>query len=548
MNILLFLLFQLHVGGVPTSTLADTAIKVRPQKFDSCSKADTVLKKVQSCVTADSALEPDSARVKAWVGSTSSKDTRGYTYIIAASDSKDTSKADFICKGTSSDDTLINRVASSLKNKGGTIKFLEGNYYITAQIFLHDSVNYDGSGDGTVFKPTGSSIYVFQLNDSVRTCGCKLSNFMITANGKTGIIGIGYGFNISNENYGGLVIERIVFNGIYQGMYYIVGGWKSVVVRDCNFASCTQGISNVYPLIVEGSNFQYCSYGITGVGAGTVVGHNKFKDDAHGMVGINIGAVADVNISDNIFQTITTPIWIVGGYRINIVDNEIYDPRGGYGIYVNTNAYDNNINGNTIKVELSSVGIYIGGSGTISNGNSIVNNSISGIGLPCIQDYGVGTKIVGNFCRNTASVLQAIRLQGRRTLVSNNSFNTANMTNLVRMVGTDSCNINVNTINPSVSIAVWDSNGTYNRINGSGTLWSGKRNFTSTWTADTFVSTEFSVNSKFNVNWLGTAAPTNMVYPITGKEDTVIFVLLGGVADTAKARADGIYWKREDTN
>ena len=66
--------------------------------------------------------------------------TSPFTLVVAASDSLDTSKADYICDGTA-DQTEINNAITALPACGGTVSLLEGTYTISGQInMVSDSV------------------------------------------------------------------------------------------------------------------------------------------------------------------------------------------------------------------------------------------------------------------------------------------------------------------------------------------------------------------------------------------------------------------------
>jgi parallel beta-helix repeat protein len=74
---------------------------------------------------------------------------REATLIIAASDSNDTDRADYVCDGTA-DQTEINNAISSLPANGGRVLLLDGNFSINGSIIVsRDNVTLQGQGRGT---------------------------------------------------------------------------------------------------------------------------------------------------------------------------------------------------------------------------------------------------------------------------------------------------------------------------------------------------------------------------------------------------------------
>ena len=80
---------------------------------------------------------------------------RAATKIVAAFNSLDKTRADFVCDGVN-DQVEINNAIAALGETGGTVLLLEGTYYITASITLASNVALVGQGAGTVLKiPNG---------------------------------------------------------------------------------------------------------------------------------------------------------------------------------------------------------------------------------------------------------------------------------------------------------------------------------------------------------------------------------------------------------
>lgn len=84
------------------------------------------------------------------------------TFVIAADNSLDTTRADYICDGVA-DQVQINAAIAALPASGGKITLLEGDFNLSAQVtILVSNVTLEGSGWGTVIHPTaeGHGVHV----------------------------------------------------------------------------------------------------------------------------------------------------------------------------------------------------------------------------------------------------------------------------------------------------------------------------------------------------------------------------------------------------
>lgn len=71
------------------------------------------------------------------------------TFIVAASDSNDTGRADYVCDGTA-DEVQINQAINALPATGGSVVLLEGYFNCNAEIIISKSnVSLIGQGKGT---------------------------------------------------------------------------------------------------------------------------------------------------------------------------------------------------------------------------------------------------------------------------------------------------------------------------------------------------------------------------------------------------------------
>lgn len=79
------------------------------------------------------------------------------TFVVAAYNSQDTGRADYVCDGTD-DQVTIQSAISALPASGGSIYLLEGTYNITSPINTSGATVFSGSGFGTLLVATSDFI------------------------------------------------------------------------------------------------------------------------------------------------------------------------------------------------------------------------------------------------------------------------------------------------------------------------------------------------------------------------------------------------------
>ena len=86
------------------------------------------------------------------------------TLIVAASDSLDTTRADYVCDGIDDQDT-INEAIGDLPAGGGRISLLEGTYVLTDPVvYDKDNVTIQGLGRATIIQTSDDVMMVFAAN------------------------------------------------------------------------------------------------------------------------------------------------------------------------------------------------------------------------------------------------------------------------------------------------------------------------------------------------------------------------------------------------
>ncbi len=86
-----------------------------------------------------------------YTGSQWKGDVSGATFVVAASDSLNKEKADYICDGTA-DEVQIQAAIDALPSGGGKVLLMEGAYAMNGDISIPDYVSIVGSGSGTLIN------------------------------------------------------------------------------------------------------------------------------------------------------------------------------------------------------------------------------------------------------------------------------------------------------------------------------------------------------------------------------------------------------------
>ena len=99
---------------------------------------------------------------------------RSTTRIVAASDSLDKDRADYICDGVD-DHVEIQKALDDVKNFKGTVLLLEGTYNISRSFIIYDDTTLEGVGWGTILNINNLiDSYTIRMRDR-----CKIKNLKI---------------------------------------------------------------------------------------------------------------------------------------------------------------------------------------------------------------------------------------------------------------------------------------------------------------------------------------------------------------------------------
>ena len=297
----------------------------------------------------------------------SAKPKEGATFVVAASDSNDTTRADYICDGTA-DEVEINQALNALPDSGGYVHLLEGTYSIAASIAIPmDNVSLIGAGRGTILQ-TNANINVVNINNRVSII---ISNLYILGNA-TGATQTG--IHIINQSNFCIITNCWVVNTRLYGV--ILEDSDDCVISKNNISGCAAGIriqtgssrnriteNNCSNNSVDGiSIFNTLPVSMLNSVANNICDNNDFY-------GIEVNWSNDITISGNVCSNNgNSGIYLLSSSMNSISDN-ISTSNTEHGIYV-VLSNNNNFNGNQCHANVRH-GIYL----WVSEGNTVTENN-----------------------------------------------------------------------------------------------------------------------------------------------------------------------------
>ncbi len=355
-----------------------------------------------------------------------STNTTGPTLVIAASDSDDGSRADYVCNG-SNDEATIEAAIAALPSGGGTIKLLDGTYTIESDIDITKSnVSLIGSGKSTILErnwdaasyPEGPVIIIGD-GGTTAVSGVVVSSLAIDGQDDTYSgtenIGIGFYFDVSQT--------KIENNWIY----------------DCD----GQGI-NVYGATGGNENLYI-----------HILGNDIRNNDWGGIkfIGSTYSVIAN-NIIENNY---VSAIQLDNGASYNTVTGNVTSNHDfGYGVYLTLSSHCNAIAGNVFYEDYSAIYVSNSDYNTFS-GNIISDTDQDGIYITG-ADYNV---LTGNSIYNSGSHSVTVNASDFNLLSSNSIYDTAGSTYAI--------NISVSTADDNYLLGNYYSGTGATSINDSGT-------------------------------------------------------------------------------
>ncbi len=386
-----------------------------------------------------------------FAGSASSNYSRSSTLVVAASDSLDTTNADYVCDGTA-DEVQINQAISDLPTVGGRIILLEGNFNIAAAISMnHISTILEGQGNSTIITLANSIdtdvITIGSSGDNSKVRNLKIDGNM--ANQTTA----GYGISINASAPNCVVEDCWIVNTLKANIYDAGASYTKILNNYCDTSKVSGGGAN-----------------IEGIGINALVeGNICISGD---FAGISVYNGAKTTITENIIITPTGPgIDIeVGNENCIVSNNFVYNPVA-TGIFVN--AIATLVTGNNIFIGNNPTGAAIDAS---SNNACVFNNFIEVNGSNTAAVTGIS--ITDGYARAenneillltgyahkgiTSSGQVQLKIIGNRIDFGNSI--TSGSVGIEGGSGDESCSIMQNTINYSDTAVLTDGAFGYGQI------------------------------------------------------------------------------------
>jgi parallel beta-helix repeat protein len=262
------------------------------------------------------------------------------TLIVAASDSLDTTRADYVCDGID-DQEQINAAIAALPAGGGRISLLEGTYQLTGSVDVTtDGVTIFGLGHSTVLQSTTNHA-VIEINNSDN---CNIQSLRIIGTGAGNGANRGVYLNVASGcTISDLWIDSCGNAGIYltqsnRNVIYSVlcddNVLAGIYMGDSDFNSLVSTNTTGGGAVNRGLVLATCEYN-------RIIGH--YSDG--NLSGISLGA----NSHNNNFTSCVSinnnqeGILIGGGCTYNNVNNSQTNANGQVGIQMNAGADNNNV-------------------------------------------------------------------------------------------------------------------------------------------------------------------------------------------------------------
>ena len=383
-----------------------------------------------------------------WVDLTqqTSSDTNkvGVTLVVAASNTKDTSRADYVADGTNDEEQIQNAI-DALPTIGGKVQLLEGTYNISAAVnlkisnleiagsgastrlvlqtatnfFKWDANGYDQNSDGRV-DPGGaalSDIYIHSMElDGNKSALSAPSD----ANADAGVTSAIKIFNSSR-----ITISELYIHDMVASYSVLLKGKDNDLSIDTG-ATDTLVHNNIFRSI--GSSDQ--NNGAVYSDLDNTIISNNIVDTVSGN-GINIDDANEGYIVNNIIQAATASTGdegyaIVTGYgatEITIADNTIVGASRGIANHIGgTDVGDNHvITGNTLRdsPDARDYAIKLQDDGHTVLGNRITNWGQVGIYLDAVQNSVIDGNVIDSSNEGNTSGIE-VKTGSHNLIISNN--------------------------------------------------------------------------------------------------------------------------------
>ncbi|MBA7686907.1 hypothetical protein ES703_95367 [subsurface metagenome] len=325
---------------------------------------------------------------------------RSATLIVAASDSNDTTNADYFCDGTA-DQVQINAAIDSLPATGGVVKLMDGTFNITAQITIDvNNTSIIGCGKNTIIRTNANHTMIF---------GNGLSGLVIKDI-------FFYGATYSMHATHAIHIINLSYSIIRDNWFTELGGYALLTTKNSHHNLI---VGNILYGAVNHSVRSTC-FRFTGGNSSTpnenIITNNFFEnieDYAIEFLGGYRNLIANNTIKNSQnFSSINIRVWVSFTPQDNVIVGNVIEDADTYAIEVNGadgTIIENNMCRGTgyesvIKISNSD--------GCIIKGNTVLNGRQHGIHLNACDDCIVEGNICKGNDKNNTTTYDGINIDG----------------------------------------------------------------------------------------------------------------------------------------
>ncbi|HSI20929.1 MAG TPA: hypothetical protein VLA04_04520, partial [Verrucomicrobiae bacterium] len=394
------------------------------------------------------------------------------TLIVAASDSQNKEKADYVADGTG-DQTEINAAITALPSTGGLVYLLDGTYSVSASVAIAKSnVSLVGAGKSAVLsrawnETTSTQGAVVVLGDGASSYGkITVSGFTIDSNGATythaNNTAIALNTRISDSEVSNMYLTKssTSANAIYLNGSSGAGLDRIRIVGNSfvNTSAVGTGLTTTYTTqsVFSGNTFYRVGAPMnfnTSSTGNTITGNTISTYTCNAFAFFNnasYNTVTGNTFTGNSCGGGNGAIYMVTSHNL-VSNNTIFSLSGTTdGIYLHSSSSYNTVIGNRIYDvggSTSRSGIYVAGSYSIVSNNDITDTAGSGYAIEVVSGA-TGTVLSNNRYSGTGAA--AISDAGTGTIYNSQLFGSD-----IVMKGT--ANIGINTTGPDRRLDILDA-------------------------------------------------------------------------------------------
>lgn len=317
-------------------------------------------------------------------------DRSSSTFIVAASNTTNKEKADYVATGTS-DQTQINAALSAASSAGGGVVYLtEGTFTVDGSISVPNNVTLVGSGDATLIQlaTSGLASTVNAIVNTDTTTGNNVGIMNLKLDGQKAVNSTGskVGIYISGAGSGtgasavrGATIQNVtVVNFHSEGIYLNASSNSSVAQSralgdDYGIYLNSTTYSSVMQSTAQG-NVQH-GLGLNNSSTNNNLSENLMQYNTNSGITLTNSSTFNVISGNNASHNTNEGIWVSS--TDNTIENNLLSYNSGNGLRLNS-ANQSVATGNKINNN-SQYGIYLNSSHVTVSSNKISSNTLYGI-------------------------------------------------------------------------------------------------------------------------------------------------------------------------